>query len=371
MDSELEEIYSQVADQVTPEDFEARVKEKVALMAGLCDSRTAAMLVARDLGTSEVLTKIGSIRPEMGNVTFTGRVLAVSEVREFQRSDGSLGRVANVTLSDETGTVRLALWDETTELIKSGDLTVDQCLKVRGLAKEGYAGTEVSLGHSGGIEEVDQDIQPRVAPYKIAEIKRDMSNVSLVAAVVDPGEVREFERKDGGKGLVRGVILGDETGKIRLTLWNEMAQMPLATGETVEVVNGSSRERYGLLEIQTGGSTVVRKSSQQLDFSEKMTPIADLKAGMLCSVSGFVTGLGEVREFQRDDGKAGRVANIYISDNSGRVRVALWGDHVDKLQGLDLGYKAELIDAQVKDGWNEGLELSCGWRTRITFAPPE
>ena len=50
MDEELEEIYSQVADQVTPEDFEARVEEKVALMAGLCDRRTAAMLVARDLG---------------------------------------------------------------------------------------------------------------------------------------------------------------------------------------------------------------------------------------------------------------------------------------------------------------------------------
>jgi replication factor A1 len=38
---------------------------------------------------------------------------------------------------------------------------------------------------------------------------------------------------------------------------------------------------------------------------------------------------------------------------------------------VDLGYRAEIIDAQVKSGWNEGLELSCGWRTRITFAPPE
>jgi replication factor A1 len=371
MDAELEEIYSQVADQLTPEDFEARVAEKVALMAGLCDSRTAAMLVARDLGTTEVLTKIGSIRPEMGNVTFTGRVLTVSEVREFQRSDGSMGRVANITLADETGSVRLALWDESTEMIRSGDLAVDQCLKVRGLAKEGYAGTEVSLGHSGGIEEVDQDIKPRVAPYKIAEIKRDMGDVSLLAVVVDPGEIREFVRKDGGKGQVRGVLLGDETGKIRLTLWNEQAQMPLAKGETIEVISGSSRERYGSLEIQTGSGTAVRKSSQKLDFSEKITPIADLKAGTICSVSGFVTGLGEVREFQRDDGRAGRVASVYISDNSGRVKVALWGDHVDLLQGLDLGYKAELIDAQVKNGWNEGLELSCGWRTRITFAPPE
>ncbi|MHB8119323.1 MAG: OB-fold nucleic acid binding domain-containing protein [Methanothrix sp.] len=167
MDEQVEEIYRQVADQITPEDFQARVEEKVALMAGLCDGRTAAMLVARDLGASEVLTKIGSIRPETGNVTFTGRVLAVSEIREFPRSDGSMGRVANLTLADETGSVRVALWDETVELVRSGDLKVDQCLKVRGLAKEGYAGTEVSLGRSGGIEEVDLDILPRQRPIKL------------------------------------------------------------------------------------------------------------------------------------------------------------------------------------------------------------
>ena len=90
-----------------------------------------------------------------------------------------------------------------------------------------------------------------------------------MAVVVDPGEISEFVRKDGGKGQVRGVLLGDETGKIRLTLWNEQAQMPLAKGETIEVINGSSRERYGSLEIQTGSDTVVRKSSQKLDYSRE------------------------------------------------------------------------------------------------------
>jgi replication factor A1 len=91
---------------------------------------------------------------------------------------------------------------------------------------------------------------------------------------------------------------------------------------------------------------------------------------MICSVSGFVTGLGEVREFQRGDGTPGKVANIYISDSTGRVKVALWGDHVRLIDGLDLGYRAEIIDCQIKSGWNEELEISCGWRTRITFAPP-
>ncbi len=370
MDPELSEIFGQISDQISTEEFESRVEEKITLMAGLCDRRTAAMLVARELGASDVLTKIGRIRPEMGNVAFTGRVLSISDIREFPRGDGSTGRVANLTLGDETGTIRVALWDEYTDVVKSGDLKADQCLKVRGMAKEGYAGTEVSVGRNGSIEEVDLDIKPRVEPYKISEIKRDMGEVNLIAMVVDPGESREFMRKDGSKGLVRTVLLGDETGKIRLTLWNDQAKMALAKDETLEVINGSSRERYGQVEIQTGGYTLIKKSNQKVSYSEKLTPISDLKPGMLCSVSGFVTGLGEVREFQREDGKAGRVVNIYISDATGRIKVALWGDHVNLIEGLDIGYMANLIDCQIKNGWNDELEISCGWRTKITFAPP-
>lgn len=357
-------------DQISREEYESRIEEKVSLMAGLCDRRTAAMLVARELGASEVLIKIGKIKPEMGTVAFTGRVLSISEIKEFMRGDGSTGRVANLTVGDETGTIRVALWDEATDLIKSGDVKSDQCLKIHGMAKEGYTGTEVSLGRSGSLEEVDLDIKPRVEPFKISEVQRDMGEVNLIAAVVDPGEAREFARKDGSKGFVRTVLLGDETGKIRISLWNDLAKMEIARGEVIEIINGSSRERYGQVEIQTGGYTVLRKSNKKVSYSEKITPISELKPGLVCSVSGFVTGLGEVREFQRGDGSTGRVASIYISDATGRVRVALWGDHVSLIDGLDLGFRADLVDAQVKSGWNEELEISCGWRTRITFAPP-
>ena len=370
MDEQILEVYRQVADQISEQEFQDKVEEKVALMAGLCDGRTAAMLVARDLGSSEILTKIGSIRPEMGNVSFAGRVISISEIREFSRSDGSMGRVVNMTLADETGSVRLALWDENVELVRSGELKIDQCLKVRGLAREGYAGTEVSLSRGGGLEEVDLDIRPRQEAYKIAELKADMGDVSLLGMVVDPGEVREFLRKDGRAGRVRTVVLGDETGKIRLTLWDDQAAMPLENGESLEVMGCSCRERYGSLELSAGRQSALKKSSKKVVFLESITPIQDLEPGIICSVAGFVTGLGEVREFQRDDGKAGRVANIYISDDTGRIRVALWGDHVDLIQGLDLGWRAEIIDAQAKSGWNDELELSCGWRTRITFAPP-
>ncbi|NYT01895.1 MAG: replication protein A [Methanosarcinales archaeon] len=370
MEEEIREVFGQLSDRISEEEFIDRVEEKVSLMGGLCDRATAAMLVAREMGVGEVEVKIKNIKPESGMVTFRGRVISVSDIREFKRSDGSVGRVANLTVGDETGTIRVALWDEVTEFIDSGDVRVDQSLKVRGVAKEGLSGTEVSVGRNCSLQEVEEDVQIRVDPHKISEICRDME-VNLLARVLDPGQIREFVRKDGSRGQVRTVLLGDETGKMRMTLWNDRAAMELEEGETLEVINASSRERYGQVEIQTGGYTLIKKSDVPVQFQEKMTPISDLEVGKTCSISGYVSGLGEVREFQRDDGSVGRVANIHVSDQSGRVKVALWGEHARLIEGIDLGFAVEILDGQTKSGWNEELEVSCGWQARITFTPPE
>ncbi|HOT06167.1 MAG: Replication factor A [Methanosaeta sp. PtaB.Bin039] len=371
MDQDLGEIYRRMEGRISQEDFLSRVDEKVSLMGGLCDPHTAALLVARELGVGDVQVKIRDIRPESGMVGFVGRVVSSSQVREFRRSDGSSGKVASLILGDETGIVRVVLWDEGAELVRSGDLHADQVLQVRGFAREGRDGTEVSIGRGCTLQEVDQDIRVRVEPFKIGEISADQSDLNIVARVIEVGEVRQFQRKDGTAGRLRSIVLGDETGKIRMTLWDQAVDMDIAEGQVLEVINASSRERYGQVEVQTGRYTVIRQSAAEVEYQESLVPIRDLEVGAVCSISGFVSGIGEVREFQRGDGAVGRVANIHVSDATGRVKVALWGDLVELLNGVDLGFRAEIHDCQIKSGWNDELEASCGWRSRITFAPPE
>jgi len=368
MDQEIGEIYDQISGQISPEEFERKVEEKVQLMGELCDRRTAAMLVAREFG--EVELKIDRIRPETGKVTFVGKIISISEVHEFPRSDGSSGRVANLAVGDESGTVRVVLWDELVEPVSTGELAVDQTFRIRGFTREGYFGTEVTVDR-GGLEEVEAEIQTRVEPFKISEIRADMGDITILAKVVDPGEARDFTRRDGSVGRVRSITLGDDSGKIRLTLWNDKAEMEIEEGETLEVINAISRERYGQVEIQAGSYSVVRKSDVAIEYEEKITSISELLPGSIYSITGFVTGLGEIREFERDDGTKGRVTNIYVSDETGRVRVALWNDHVRMIENLDLGSRIELVDCQAREGWNGELEVSCGWSTKVTFAPPE
>ncbi len=80
-------------------------------MGGLADEETAAMLIAHELRDEEV-NGIADIEPGMEDVKFLAKVVAIGEVRTFERDDEDEdGRVINVEAADESGSLRLAFWD--------------------------------------------------------------------------------------------------------------------------------------------------------------------------------------------------------------------------------------------------------------------
>ena len=52
---EIEEVYKKLEGKIAPEEFRSLVDEKIAMLNGLCDGRTAAMLVAGEMGIDEII----------------------------------------------------------------------------------------------------------------------------------------------------------------------------------------------------------------------------------------------------------------------------------------------------------------------------
>ena len=76
------------------------------------------MLIANELGFSDVgrdSVKIENITAESGQINFVAKVVSVFETKEFTRNDGTIGRVGNIIVGDETGKIRLTLWDNMRE----------------------------------------------------------------------------------------------------------------------------------------------------------------------------------------------------------------------------------------------------------------
>ncbi|MDY6959382.1 MAG: OB-fold nucleic acid binding domain-containing protein, partial [Halobacteriota archaeon] len=327
-------VYKELEDQLTLEEFKKMVEEKIDMMGGLCDEGTAAMMVAHDYGVTPQI-KICDIKPEKMNACFIGKVTQLSEINEFAREDGTVGRVVNMTLADETGSIRTAIWDEYTDLVRSNELKIGITLKVSGYVKEGYSGTEVNVGKNGGIEPVDQEIEVR--RHKIKEISPDMSVVNVIGKIIDISDIRTFQRKDETEGKVKNLVVGDETGKIRVVIWGEMSSLEVDVGSVVDISNGYSKENYGSVEVHLGRGSSISLSDEDVEYIEEITPIDSIGLDGVYNIVGNVSGLDTVREFVKRDESVGRVTNIFVSDKTGRIKVVLWDEHVSLLEEADIG----------------------------------
>ena len=137
--TDIDAIYEKVSHTINKQDFLQRIQEKVENMGGLCDEIMAAMLVANDLGFSEVgrnSVKIENITAESGTINFIARVISAFEPREFTRNDGTIGRVGNLIVGDETGKIRVTLWDNMADLIKSGKIKIGQTVQISEVARQ-------------------------------------------------------------------------------------------------------------------------------------------------------------------------------------------------------------------------------------------
>lgn len=364
---EIEEVYKKLEGRLTPEEFKSKVEIKFTEMNGLCDSKTAAMLVASEFGMNETV-KIKDMTADKANIVFIAKVTSVGDIKEFSRDNDTTGRVVNLNLADDTGSIRAALWDEACDLVKIGDIKMGQTLKVKGYVKQGQRGIEVNVGKGGGIEHIEKEVIVNIKPHKINDIKIGMNGLNVLGKVLDLGKVRTFSRKDGTVGKVANITIGDETGKIRVTLWDAKAENPgVKVGEIVEVMNAYARENTfsNSTELQLGSGGGIAKSSAEVNYDEPLTPIADIGINAAYSVGGHVSGIDDIREFDRPDGTKSKVSNIYVSDDTGRIKVALWAEHADLINELDIGSEIRIVDAFAKTGRNEEVELSAGARTNI------
>ena len=85
---------------------------------------------------------------------------------------------------------------------------------------------------------------------KIKDLKPKIGNVDVVVDIVDIGAPREFQ-KFGKPGRVATAIAKDDSGDVKLTLWNEDIDK-IKAGDKVHLTNGYVNEWQGEIQLTTG-----------------------------------------------------------------------------------------------------------------------
>jgi ssDNA-binding replication factor A large subunit len=86
---------------------------------------------------------------------------------------------------------------------------------------------------------------------QIKNILAGMRSVETVGKVQQIFDIREFTTQNGRSGKVASVVIGDETGVIRLVLWGDAAEYSkkVKDGDIVRIENGYVRENQGRKEV--------------------------------------------------------------------------------------------------------------------------
>ena len=210
------------------------------------------------------------------------------------------------------------------------------------------------------IEELDEfeSIREQLRPVPIGQIEQiddEGKEIDVVGRILSVNDINEFQRDDGSVGEVRSVMFADESGKVRLSFWNERAREEYVVGDAYQIENAKTRLGMMSVDLNIGsGSRVIKLSDEQaaamfipeLSTLEKAIynpkKIEDLDEDEEDTIIvGRIIEMYDVREFDRDSGESGHVRNIEIADDTGTIRVALWDKDALKERNIGDGIKLQ------------------------------
>ena len=97
---------------------------------------------------------------------------------------------------------------------------------------------------------------------QVKDLKPKQGSVDIVIDIIDVGPVREFS-KFGKNGRVATAVAKDESGDVKLTLWNEDIDK-VKSGDKIHITNGYVNEWQGEIQLTTGrmGKLEIMEKSQ-------------------------------------------------------------------------------------------------------------
>jgi hypothetical protein len=264
----LNEIVAKIKKEkgLSDEEIKLRISQKRDKLTGLVSEEGAAHILANELGIDLMESirkhglKIAKLQPGM-RVGVTGKVIKNYEVRSFNKN-GRSGKVGSFLIGDDTGLVRIVLWDVNhITKMENGEIKPDTIIKVE----------NANVRENNGYKEM------HLSSYS-----------DLIINPEGVGEIKVVERKtDGNFG-----------GEVKLKKLNE-----IAVGEFASI--------YG---------TIVQMFEPR--FYEG------------CSECGRKAVDGKCNEHQNASIKKIPVLNFFIDDGYEGMRAVVFRDQAAKIMGI-------------------------------------
>ena len=203
-------------------------------------------------------------------------------------------------------------------------------------------------------------------PVKINRVVVGMKTVEVVGKIVRKFPVSKFTTKDGRDGQVGSIVIGDDTGSIRVTFWNELADKleGFNDGDILRIKEAMSRSNNNRVEIHMTQNSKFELNPEGVvvgevkEFISRRKKIADLaEKDESIEILGTVVQVFDPRFFEicpqcnrraRPEGEVHKCAehgvvipkfsyvmNAQIDDGSGNLRAVFFRNQAKVFMGKE------------------------------------
>jgi replication factor A1 len=327
----------------------------------------------------EFFINIAGVTLDKKEVNVIGVVKSEPKLFTFQRQDGE-GYVLRTRIADITGNIAVVVWNEKVGEIR--DLKRDDVLQViNGRVKKDLSGfSEIHVDKRSKVEIFKERPTYLQAPAsrftKIAALKPAMRGIDLLVRVAGVGEQRELKRATGELTHVGRLLVNDDTGLTRISLWDEHAKLleHVKEGDVLLIEEASTRERGGVISINVGKTASVTVNPQVTDSEKpappKATRIKDLpQASGMVIVEGTLTETPILREVVSESGEKIEVASSRIRDETGEAHVSFWRTLARRAVEAQPKMRIRLVGVLFRVGMNGKVELSSDPLCKLEIMP--
>jgi len=323
----------------------------------------------------ELFSSIKEIPSESNQVSVIG-VVQVEPRRHSFTKDDRVGSVLNTIIADQSGRIPLVAWNDRAEDLqdlKRGDIL--QIVNARTKLNQN-AQPELHVETRSLVSVLHQPLDYLKLPAeqqtcKIADLNTQNPLADLIVAVISKSEIREIKRATGEMLKVSSILVGDDTGMITLSLWDDKADLAknIFEGDTIRLRGVSVRERLGELQLNLGKSGELEKSNvvQKLIPPTRVDALAMTKG--LVTVEGIVIDQHMIRQVSTEKGETINVTSFTLKEDTGSTRVTLWRDHASLANQLMPSRRLRVTGVRIRPGLNGQMELSSIPLTRVSILP--
>ncbi len=263
------------------------------------------------------------------------------------------------------------------------------------VSKEGAA---YIVGRELGINLIKEEQRD----LKIKNLVSGIRSVDMIVKIVKIFEPRGWEKGDKS-GSVLNLVIGDETGKTKLALWNEDVQLVerlgLKEGDVIEISNARTRNGLDMPEVSLAKGGSIKKSEKEVDvlndrpFDQRVqvsarVDIKYVKENSPVEVRGCLVQLFRRNPFyfvcSKCSGKVTDQEGKYIcqkdgevevspqliltgvlDDGSGNIRIVFFRDMAEKVCGKPTKEMKRIFDKKgMLNGYDELDCLGCEFVVR-------